>query len=408
MLFWTIVKVGLKSLLGNPLRSFLTMLGIIIGVGAVISMLGIVAGAEKQIMTRISAMGTNLLVVRPGQSGFHGVMSGTQQTLTVADAQAIRDEIEGVRRIAPGVSGSCQVKYQNRNTRTRVTGTTGTYLPIRDYTVEKGRAFSDSEVENMSRVVVLGPVTVTNLFGENEPLDEMIKVNGINFKVIGVLKAKGDQGFFSSDDQVIMPYTTAMKQLLGLDRLGEIDIQVSEGFDLTDVQEAIQKLIRKRHHIQEGAQDDVNIINQADIIATANQFTMTFTIVLGSIAGISLLVGGIGIMNIMLVTVTERTREIGVRKAIGAKERGILLQFLTEAVIMSGLGGLLGVGAGVGGARLIEILTTKYTSTPFITEVHLGSILLSLLFSALVGIVFGSYPAWRAARLDPVDALRYE
>jgi putative ABC transport system permease protein len=408
MLFWTIVKVGLKSLLGNPLRSFLTMLGIIIGVGAVISMLGIVAGAEKQIMTRISAMGTNLLVVRPGQSGFHGVMSGTQQTLTVADAQAIRDEIEGVRRLAPGVSGSCQVKYQNRNTRTRVTGTTGTYLPIRDYTVEKGRAFSDSEVENMSRVVVLGPVTVTNLFDENEPLDEMIKVNGINFKVIGVLKAKGDQGFFSSDDQVIMPYTTAMKQLLGLDRLGEIDIQVSEGFDLTDVQEAIQKLIRKRHHIQEGAQDDVNIINQADIIATANQFTMTFTIVLGSIAGISLLVGGIGIMNIMLVTVTERTREIGVRKAIGAKERGILLQFLTEAVIMSGLGGLLGVGAGVGGARLIEILTTKYTSTPFITEVHLGSILLSLLFSALVGIVFGSYPAWRAARLDPVDALRYE
>ena len=408
MLFWTIVKVGMRSLIGNPLRSFLTMLGIIIGVGAVISMLGIVAGAEKQIMTRISAMGTNLLVVRPGQSGFHGVMSGTQQTLTVADAQAIRDEIEGVRRLAPGVSGSCQVKYMNHNTRTRVTGTTGTYLPIRDYTVEKGRAFSDSEVENMSRVVVLGPVTVTNLFGENEPLDETIKVKGVNFKVIGVLKAKGDQGFFSSDDQVIMPYTTAMKQLLGLDRLGEIDIQVSEGFDLTDVQEAIQKLIRKRHHVQEGAQDDVNIINQADIIATANQFTMTFTIVLGSIAGISLLVGGIGIMNIMLVTVTERTREIGVRKAIGAKERGILLQFLTEAVIMSGLGGLLGVGAGVGGARLIEILTTKYTSTPFITEVHLGSILLSLLFSALVGIVFGSYPAYRAARLDPVDALRYE
>ena len=408
MLFWTIVKVGVKSLLGNPLRSFLTMLGIIIGVGAVISMLGIVAGAEKQIMTRISAMGTNLLVVRPGQSGFHGVMSGTQQTLTVADAQAIRDEIEGVRRLAPGVSGSCQVKYMNHNTRTRVTGTTGTYLPIRDYTVEKGRAFSDSEVENMSRVVVLGPVTVTNLFGENEPLDETIKVNGINFKVIGVLKAKGDQGFFSSDDQVIMPYTTAMKQLLGLDRLGEIDIQVSEGLDLTDVQEAIQKLIRKRHHVQEGAQDDVNIINQADIIATANQFTMTFTIVLGSIAGISLLVGGIGIMNIMLVTVTERTREIGVRKAIGAKERGILLQFLTEAVIMSGLGGMIGVATGVGGAYLIQILTTEYTSTPFVTEVQATSVLLALSFSAVVGIVFGSYPAYRAARLDPVDALRYE
>jgi len=235
----------------------------------------------------------------------------------------------------------------------------------------------------------------------------MIKVNGINFKVIGVLKAKGDQGFFSSDDQVIMPYTTAMKQLLGLDRLGEIDIQVSDGFDLTDVQAAIQKLLRKRHHVQEDAQDDVNIINQADIISRANEFSMTFTFVFGGIALISLLVGGIGIMNIMLVTVTERTREIGVRKAIGAKERGILLQFLTEAVIMSGLGGMIGVGAGIGLARLIEV-ATMYTSTPLITEVHLGSILLSLLFSALVGIVFGSYPAWRAARLDPVDALRYE
>ena len=408
MLFWTIVKVGLRSLVGNPLRSFLTMLGIIIGVGAAISMLAIIAGAEKKIMTSIAAMGTNLLVVRPGQSGFHGVMSGTQQTLTMADAQAVRDEIDGVRRLAPGVSGSVQVKYQNHNTRTRVTGTAGTYLPIRDYTVEKGRVFSDSEVENMARVVVLGPVTVTNLFGENEPLDETIKVKGINFKVIGVLKAKGDQGFFSSDDQVIMPYTTAMKQVLGLDRLSEIDIQVGDGFDLTTVQTAVQQLLRKRHHVQEDAPDDVNVINQADIISRANEFSMTFTIVFGGIAFIALLVGGIGIMNIMLVTVTERTREIGVRKAIGAKERGILLQFLTEAVIMSGLGGMLGVGAGIGLARLIEVVTTKYTGTPLITEVQVSSILLALSFSAVVGIVFGSYPAYRAARLDPVDALRYE
>jgi putative ABC transport system permease protein len=205
-----------------------------------------------------------------------------------------------------------------------------------------------------------------------------------------------------------MPYTTAMKQLLGLDRLGEVDIQVSEGYDLTNVQTAIQKLLRKRHHTQEDAPDDFNIINQADIIATANQFTTTFTVVLGGIASISLLVGGIGIMNIMLVTVTERTREIGVRKAIGAKERSILLQFLTEAVIMSGLGGMIGVAAGVGGARLIQVLTTQYTSTPFITEVQVTSVLLALSFSAVVGIVFGSYPAYRAARLDPVDALRYE
>jgi ABC-type antimicrobial peptide transport system permease subunit len=258
------------------------------------------------------------------------------------------------------------------------------------------------------RIKTAPAVAAVELNARTPPLDETVKVKGINFKVIGVLKAKGDQGFFSSDDQVIMPYTTAMKQVLGLDRLGEIDIQVSDGFDLTNVQTAIQQLVRKRHHTQEGAPDDVNIINQADIIATASQFTTTFTVVLGGIASISLLVGGIGIMNIMLVTVTERTREIGVRKAIGAKERGILLQFLTEAVIMSGLGGMIGVAAGVGGAHLIQVLTTQYTSTPFVTEVHLTSVLLALSFSAVVGIVFGSYPAMRAARLDPVDALRYE
>ena len=408
MLFWTIIKVGLRSLVGSPLRSFLTMLCIVIGVGAVISMLAIVAGAEKRIMSSISAMGTNLLVVRPGQSGFHGVMSGTQQTLVLADAQAIRDEVDGVRRLAPGVSGSAQMKYQNRNTRTRLTGTAGTYLPIRDYKIEKGRMFNDAEVEAMARVVVLGPVTVTNLFGENDPLGEAVKISGINFKVIGVLTAKGDQGFFSSDDQAIVPYTTAMKQLLGLDHLNEINVQVSEGFDLGAVQSGIQALLRKRHRLQPDAPDDVNIINQADIISRATEFSMTFTIVLGGIAFIALLVGGIGIMNIMLVTVTERTREIGIRKAIGAKDRGILLQFLTEAVIMSGLGGVIGVGAGVGLARLIEVLTTRYTSTPFATEVQWMSIFLALSFSALVGIVFGSYPAWRAARLDPVDALRYE
>jgi len=402
MLFWTIVKVGLKSLLANPLRSFLAMLGIIIGVAAVISMLAMGAGARNQVMQRLSAMGTNLLVVRPGQSGSHGVVSGTTQNLTLADAQALVKEVAGVRRVAPCVGGNVQVKYLNHNTRVRLTWTSPTYLPVRDFTVEKGRAFTDGEVENMARVAILGPVTVDNLFGVNEPLGETVKINSINFTVIGVLKAKGDQGWFSPDDQVIIPHTTAMKQLLGLDYLGEIDVQAADGADVKQVQADMTTLLRKRHHVQEGAADDVNIRNQADMIETANQFTQTFTILLGGIASISLLVGGIGIMNIMLVTVTERTREIGIRKAVGAKERSIMTQFLIESVIISGLGGLIGASGGLGAAVLIQRFTQ------FTTQVEWPSVLLALSFSAIVGIFFGWYPALRASRLDPVEALRYE
>ena len=408
MLFWTIVKVGLKSLLANTLRSILAMLGIIIGVAAVIAMLALTAGAKKQVMERISAMGTNLLVVRPGQSGFHGVASGTQQTLSLADAEAIVREVPGVRRLAPAVGSSAQVKYLNRNTRTRVTGTSGTYLAIRDFEVASGRTFTEPEVDAMARVAVLGPATVEDLFGISDPLGQTIKLNGVNFVVIGVLKAKGDQGWFNPDDQVIVPYTTAMKQLFGLDYLGEIDVQAQGEADLTQVQSSVTALLRKRHRLQEGTPDDFNVRNQADMIETANQFTRMFTILLGGTASISLLVGGIGIMNVMLVSVTERTREIGIRKAIGAKERSILLQFLIEAMIISGLGGLIGVALGVSAAHLIEILTTKYTTTPFVTVVEVPSIFLALSFSAIVGIVFGCYPAMRAAWLDPVEALRYE
>ncbi len=402
MLFWTIVKVGLKSLVANSLRSFLAMLGIIIGVAAVISMLALGAGAQKQVMERLTAMGTNLLVIRPGQSGFHGVMSGTQETLTVEDAQALLKDAPGIRRLAPAVGSVAQIKYMAQNTRARVTGTTATYLSIRDFQVEKGRVFSDSEVESMGRVAILGPVTVENLFGISDPLGETIKLNGINFTVIGVLKAKGDQGWFNPDDQVIVPYTTAMQQLFGLDYVGEIDVQVADGADVTALQAAITKILRKRHRTQESMPDDFNIRNQADMIETANEFTRTFTILLGGIASISLLVGGIGIMNIMLVTVTERTREIGIRKAIGAKERSILMQFLVEAVIISGLGGLIGVALGLAGAVVIKHFTD------FSTFIEGSSVLLALSFSAVVGVFFGWYPALRAARLDPVEALRYE
>jgi putative ABC transport system permease protein len=401
MLFWTIVKVGLRSLWASKLRSLLAMLGIIIGVGAVIAMLAMGAGARKQIMTRISSLGTNLLMVRPGQSGSHGVMSGTSQHLTVADAQALL-EAKDVASVAPVVQGNAQVKYLSKNWRVNIIGTSLTYLPIRSFEVEQGRCFTESEAENMARVAILGPVTVTNLFDLNEPLGEIIKINGINFRVVGVLKSKGDQGFFNMDDQIIMPYTTAMKQLFGLDYVREIDVQAAAGSNLSAVQDTITDLLRRRHHLTAEQENDFSIRNQADAIETASQISDTFTMLLGGLASISLLVGGIGIMNIMLVTVTERTREIGIRKAIGAKRRSIHLQFLIESVIISGLGGLIGVALGIGAARVLAAFPN------FSTAVELRSVLLALSFSAIVGVFFGWYPARRAATLDPVEALRYE
>jgi len=402
MLFWTIAKVALRSLFANKMRSFLAMLGIIIGVAAVISMLGLAAGAKARIMDRISAMGTNLLVVRPGSRGSHGVQSSTAQNLTLDDAEAILAAVPGVRQLAPVVMGAAQLKYFNKNTNASVTGTSITYFPIRGFDVERGRAFTEVEVERSSRVAVLGPTTAEELFGTADPLGETFKIKGINFRVVGVLKAKGDQGWFNPDKQAIVPYPTAMNQLFGLDHLREIDIQAVNEDTLDDVEEAATTLLRKRHRIQADADSDFSIRNQAEMLETMSSVTRTFTLLLGGIASISLLVGGIGIMNIMLVTVTERTREIGVRKAIGAKDRDILSQFLLEAVLMSGLGGVFGVAVGVGGAHVISGLMQATA------VVEMWSVLLALLFSASVGIFFGFYPARRAARLDPIEALRYE
>ena len=316
--------------------------------------------------------------------------------------KAILEKAPGVYQVAPVVRGSSQVKYFNKNIQISVIGSSMTYFPIRNYRIEKGRSFTETEVDRTARVAVIGSTTAKNLFGEKNPVGESIKIKGINFTVVGVTKEKGSRGWRNPDDQVTVPYTTAIKQLFGLDYIQEIDIQAADSAALEKVQEASGAILRRQHRLAERMPDDFHLHNQADIIETASEVTQTFTFLLGGIACISLLVGGIGIMNIMLVTVTERTREIGIRKAIGAKDRDILLQFLIEAIILSCFGGIIGVALGIGASRMIE------EWTQFVTVAKLSSILLALSFSAAIGIFFGYYPARRAALLDPIEALRYE
>ncbi|HOZ47544.1 MAG TPA: ABC transporter permease [Candidatus Hydrogenedentes bacterium] len=402
MLFWTIVKVALKSLSANKLRSFLSMLGIIIGVAAVVSMLALGTGAQKKILDQVTAMGANLLIVRAGQPPRQGVRGGQSETLVVEDVEALLNEIPEIESATPVVQSNAQFKYYNENKQAPILGAAPTYFAIRNYEVERGRAFTDGECDRMAAVAVLGPTTAKDLFGDSDPLKEIVKIDGRNFTVIGVLKPKGDQGFFNPDEQAVIPYTTAMKQLMGVDYLREVDLQIARDADQEAVQTATEGIIRRRHRILDSANDDFHVRNMAEMVETATEVTETFTMLLAAVAAISLVVGGIGIMNIMFVTVTERTREIGIRKAIGAKDRDILIQFLLEAIIMSGLGGLIGVVLGISVAEGIGHVST------FAAIVQPSSVLLALSFSAGVGVFFGFYPARRAALLDPIDALSYE
>jgi len=399
------VKVSLRALSRNKMRSFLTALGIIIGVGAVIAMVSIGQGARLEVEVRFESMGTNLLFVRPGSRSYMGRSGGggSYTNLTEADANAILENCDAVKFISPNVNGRAQVIYQNKNWNTSIYGVGEKYPEIRNWDVETGSFFTESQIRSAQKVAVLGSEVSQNLFEGADPIGQVIRVNKIPFRVLGVLESKGESGgFFNRDDMIAIPYTTAQKRLLGIDHIQSIDVSAVSAPRTDEAMRQIEEALRIRHKIAPGAEDDFNVRDMSDIAESASEATQILTILLGGIASISLLVGGIGIMNIMLVSVTERIREIGIRMSVGAREKDILLQFLTEAIVLSVLGGFLGIVLGIGSSRLISHFANMKTL------VSIGAIALAFLFSGSVGIFFGFYPARKASKLDPIEALRYE
>ncbi len=399
------ITVALEGLAANKLRSALTMLGVIIGVGAVICMLAIAKGAQQQTMDRIQSMGTNVLIVMPGQSRTGAVRGGfgSRSSLTLEDAQALPKKCESVVKAVPEVRRSQQVKYGNQNTNTTIFGTTPDYPQVRDYEVAEGRFITTQDVDGKRKMAVIGPTTATNLFGATDPVGRSISIAGSKFKVVGLMKSKGASGGFGDpDDQIFIPVTTAMRRLFGTLYVNMISVQAKTMEALPVASSEVETQLRKRHHLADNQDSDFIIRNQAEFMEMAEETSKVFTLLLAGIASVSLLVGGIGIMNIMLVSVTERTREIGIRKALGARGHDILLQFLIESLVLSLLGGILGIVFGVLGSMIIGKLGG------WSVAVSVQSIVLSFSFAAFVGIFFGLYPAGQAAKLNPIDALRYE
>jgi putative ABC transport system permease protein len=410
------VRTALRALAANKMRALLTMLGIIIGVAAVISLMSVGRGAQAAVTDRIQGLGTNLLFVRPGTTQQGGIRQGqgTAQTLSLDDAQVIGEQVSSVVGVAPEIGGGAQLVASGQNWSTRVTGTTEDYPDVRNFHVADGDFFSRQQVDSRSPVVVLGSVVAQNLFGDAEPVGESVRISlfgraGVNFRVIGVMESKGGTGQGNQDDQIFVPLTAYQTRLAptrtvrGSYTVSTINVEVDDAANMSAAVQDIGAVLRQRHRVN---QDDFTIQSQEDFLATATQVTGIMTVLLGAIAGISLVVGGIGIMNIMLVSVTERTREIGIRKAIGAKRKDILLQFVTEATVVSVFGGLVGMGLGLGLSRLASGLSLNgQTITTLVTP---DAVILSFSVSAAVGLFFGIYPAMRAAQLRPIEALRYE
>jgi putative ABC transport system permease protein len=406
MLIKEIVIVALSALRANKMRSFLTMLGIVIGVAAVIAMVAIGKGAQQSISERIASLGTTLLTVRPGAARGFGVATDDNAKLTIKDAEALEKRGKNFAMVGPEMSKRLMFQYGSTNAMTQVTGGTAKYLEIRNNKLAVGRMFNDAEVAGIRRVAVVGSAVIDNL-GLQTPealLGENVRIGGLQFEVIGVLESKGQGGGFgpNPDDFVLIPISTAQFRVLGSDRLSNIAVLATSEDKIPIAQAEIQSILRREHRLSAEKKDDFDIRNQAEFLTTFAETTKTFTFLLAGIAAVSLLVGGIGIMNIMLVSVTERTREIGVRKALGATRGAILLQFLIEAIVLCLLGGVLGVFLGSGGATLLNKLGG------FNTTVDPGAVALAFLFSAGVGVLFGVWPARRAASLDPIIALRYE
>ena len=402
------LRIALRALTVNKMRSALTMLGIIIGVGAVIAMIAIGSGAKKRIAEQIASIGSNLLIVLSGSSTSSGVRfgSGTVPTLRVDDAKAILNEIPAVKYVAPGLGGGAQVVFGNQNWSTIVNGYTPEILEIREWHLASGRSFTQQDIDGATKVCLLGQTVVDNLFGGVDPMGQIIRIKLVPFTVIGVLAPKGQstQGQ-DQDDTIIVPLTTAQKKLFGMQFPGMVRwilVQATEPEVMKDVENQINDLLRQRHHIQPKQDNDFSVRNLTELMSTAEQSANVMSLLLGAIASVSLIVGGIGIMNIMLVSVTERTREIGIRIAVGAKGRDILLQFLIESLVLSLIGGTVGIGIGVAGTLILS----SFTQWPTLFSVE--AILLAFLFSGSVGVFFGFYPARKASLLNPIEALRYE
>ena len=397
--------VAYRALRRNKMRSVLTALGIIIGVGAVIAMVGIGNGAKAQVEAQIASLGENVILIFSGSTTSSGIRTGWggAGTLKIEDAEAIRREVPGVIGVSEEVVSTTQVSAGNQNCFTRIYGESADYFDIRQWPLADGAPFTAQDVRSANKVCVVGRTTATQIYGNENPIGQILRIKNVPFTITGVLTPKGlsPQGV-DQDDIVVMPYTSAMKRVIGGTTLRNINVQVGDQSQIAPAQQQIISLLRQRHNIRPGRDDDFTVRTQQEIAEAATATSKVMTLLLGAIAGVSLLVGGIGIMNIMLVSVTERTREIGVRMAVGARGNDILTQFLIEAVTLSSVGGIIGIICGIGASSVLS----SYAHWP--TLISIGSIAIAFLFSAAVGVFFGFYPARKAAALDPIEALRYE